>query len=195
MTTEEEHMGGDKGSVRTQSDSQAEKEVDQVSSLTDVWTLNVIVWRCHLQVAWAACTVALRVMWHRDQRVDPCGRFRGGSVDTKWSLKLLSDLWVDSNFWQEPAAGWQLGAFYFLGIYILSGRISISVVGGCEKFHLLHTFEENDDHDVNHAGVTVSVPTDCHCNSCWLVCFESSCFCLLSWNGTSSRISSSQVKS
>lgn len=76
-------MDGDKGSVRTRSDSQTEKEVDKVSSLTDVWTLNVIVWRCLLQVTWAACTVAPRAMWHRDQRVDPCGRFRGGSVDTK----------------------------------------------------------------------------------------------------------------
>lgn len=76
-------MDGDKGSVRTQSDSQTEKEVDKVSSLTDVWTLNVIVWRCLLQVTWAACTAALRAMWHGDQRVDPCGRFRGRSVDTK----------------------------------------------------------------------------------------------------------------
>lgn len=52
--------------------------------------------------------------------------------------------------------GWQLGAFYFLSIYILSGRISLSGIGVFEKLHLLHTFEKNEDHEVNHAGVTVS---------------------------------------
>lgn len=29
------------------------------------------------------------------------------------------------------------------------------MVGGCEKLHRLHTFEEKDDHKVNHAGVSV----------------------------------------
>lgn len=44
--------------------------------------------------------------------------------------------------------GWQLGAVYFLSVYILSGRISISGVGGCEKLHLPHTFEKIEDHEV-----------------------------------------------
>lgn len=76
-------MDGDKGSGRTQSDSQAEKEVGKVSSLTDVSTLNVTLWCGHLQVTWAACTAALRAVWHREQRLDPCGRFRGGNMDPK----------------------------------------------------------------------------------------------------------------
>lgn len=44
--------------------------------------------------------------------------------------------------------GWQLGAFYFLSTCILSGRVSISGVGGCEKLHLLYTFEKIEDHEV-----------------------------------------------